>query len=1516
MHSSRRRLGPNAPPDDDNPHSNLPPSFPARFMSVLDLYRAQRDTPSQVQDAPPPSPTFRVQYQPDAPPVYHTLFAILSSQATVVAQEEMDAIRAAVPSPPNTPTPEVILEAVERVLPALTPDTINSSVLAMERIVAESSNPADLELADIPPQVWAALRVAVPSKGSSIHDSISRASSFAEARDSIRSAESSPMNESPTNGPLPLFLPGSSGNEQLSTSYHPESIEVASPQQQVIGDHQNPIYVHSSSPGTERLAITQHLETASASLRVETDRLTPVFQQQDCSQAASSNLRTSAGDHTRNEAFHNMTEALNEDAIATMRSITDELNQAVEGHSHYFLQEPLNILYDPAFPIKSEELRRILDIAAAVLSGGPCSDQNDLWATLRPSDWYRASTHILASVLRGAVRTKQVGKKGDFPIEPLRDAYLRSNLLPKLETQRDLLEAIALQIAEQLTLDNGPYLPQDSVDGIRATVWRAHEAQIRAAVTRKANEVEDRITTMGLAELIDNLLNEATTQEITATIKDDIALQVRSKYNNARLEEESKAYNAFIKEATKDGKARAAAEALQAYATTSATLKDMKERQAHADADVYYRNLLEKAKSQARLQADSDYSRLLADARSEIAPRIDKEIAEEHLKLLEERRQATSSGLQALTLDAEKECVIAAAIRLGLDIQGNGPPQKKVKTDQRKARPAPITPRGRSNSIVSATSTSSRKRAYSPSKVNSDKARDEQKTPTPEDVSHGTSVTTVNFSIKQEGTPSPFPTPSTPSVIQHAVDSAMDFTAPPQRLSTIPPTSSTIRKAVILATDLVPTPTPSQESIPPLRGLSSSIHNVENQMAIERDSFDPASIFPPGIPAPPRNVSLPPAMSRTPQFGGAEAMEDGVAPSCSPEVELRSAVQISVDATIGRCLQPLWETIHRLESLLTHNIPRAPPRAGPGYRAEHIQPAPTVSSAAIAPRLTSQGTKTHDNTKGATPFPSAAPVAQNQEESHARVDNEEEFPTLTQSRGTRRRQNAQARAHEARRSVPGATGDDDGGHIPITNNNSRIRPLFANVITQSAVAQQQQVQRSAAQARAVQGRKPAGNQGARPSKDDANLTEVTVIRFGGLDNDEEERKFRARNPAAIVQAVQRELGKRAKNPPAVLSGRWSTTSQITGNFVYTLAGIIPPRDLMTLKPFLCSPFKGRTELVPTKGWTWIQLRGVPTEDVDGKVWGPEDLLAQFVANPCFQDALICIAPHWQGNPLNNDKLTSTVLAAIIDEDNHMCQNALTHGVRMFGTQVKFLHCGDNPSLLQCARCHLLGHYANSSKCKLPKGQIKCYRCSGPHDGRQHDYECNAKSHKMVGKCDCILKCLLCKKPDHHARSRKCLKRGDFQPPRLPELSEEIPFQTVGKKRSTKGKERQERYSPPLSAFIVPEVKTIPLPNCPVEEGKNVLLCMCCALPSVAEYKKRFVSPHPIVNDVTAIPTARIVSSKGKSVLDLYPELGRRKAYGTAILAGDEEARTALRDMDKHDDEEIMRMLEEAEEESS
>jgi hypothetical protein len=67
-------------------------------------------------------------------------------------------------------------------------------------------------------------------------------------------------------------------------------------------------------------------------------------------------------------------------------------------------------------------------------------------------------------------------------------------------------------------------------------------------------------------------------------------------------------------------------------------------------------------------------------------------------------------------------------------------------------------------------------------------------------------------------------------------------------------------------------------------------------------------------------------------------------------------------------------------------------------------------------------------------------------------------------------------------------------------------------------------------------------------------------------------------------------------------------------------------------------------------------------------------------------------------------------------------------------------------------------YATSERCKAAKNALVCYRCGGAHDGRKHNYECT-KKHSVLGKCDCKLKCLLCRGMDHHCRSQKCPKCG-------------------------------------------------------------------------------------------------------------------------------------------------------------
>jgi hypothetical protein len=110
---------------------------------------------------------------------------------------------------------------------------------------------------------------------------------------------------------------------------------------------------------------------------------------------------------------------------------------------------------------------------------GPCNEQDgDTWRMLCPSNWFRASTYILAAVLQGCVHTPGIAHAGNFPLLPLCNSFLYRNDLPELATQTDALNAIAMQISENLQLNNGLLLPQDSIDGIRSTVWRTHKAHI------------------------------------------------------------------------------------------------------------------------------------------------------------------------------------------------------------------------------------------------------------------------------------------------------------------------------------------------------------------------------------------------------------------------------------------------------------------------------------------------------------------------------------------------------------------------------------------------------------------------------------------------------------------------------------------------------------------------------------------------------------------------------------------------------------------------------------------------------------------------------------------------------------------------------------------------------------------------------------------------------------------------------------------------------------------------------
>jgi hypothetical protein len=401
------------------------------------------------------------------------------------------------------------------------------------------------------------------------------------------------------------------------------------------------------------------------------------------------------------------------------------------------------------------------------------------------------------------------------------------------------------------------------------------------------------------------------------------------------------------------------------------------------------------------------------------------------------------------------------------------------------------------------------------------------------------------------------------------------------------------------------------------------------------------------------------------------------------------------------------------------------------------------------------------------------------------------------------------------------------------------------------------------------------------------FTEVVVTRNGGLDDVEAKAAFHRKAPVDIVQAAQHALHKASCNPPLILRGRWTENVAKTGNFVYRLAGDIPLSTILTCKEQLCEAFpEGNVWIVPTKGWTWVQLRGVDVsylEDEVDYVYEGNQLLEAFAANPCFQGADIMVPPHFQGNPLNFKQCTAMVIAAISDPDNARCQCAAAEGVRMFGRQVKFVHAGDSPSLVQCSRCHQVGHYFSSPKCRLAPSANKCFHCGGPHHSDNHNFECNG-THAVQGVCNCPVKCILCKGVGHTARDKACPRCGDFAPPRLqrPTPVESAPgvdsrmvallavshakVRTLPEGKG-KGKAKAGSVAEGVADALREASASVPEGIC-TKSGVYTLLCFCCPMPSVETFQRLYV------HDKGDEP---IRSSLGRSIIDMHPEFLTRKA---------------------------------------
>jgi hypothetical protein len=1393
-------------------HFNSPPGIgnppPPGFQTVLNSLLAQRDAALGVSVPSQPVARWESSSQPEI------LWELLAERR-----------RAGIP-PTLSQEQNAALEAAIAHIPT---GVVNETITSMEEAVQASQGNQSPSLTVVSDGFWEALQLALPASG--IPAQLTSTPPFTVARHTPQSLGSSPMDISsdlPSPGRLaapasPILRLGDDPNAPIVLSSDSDVQEVVQPSNTGVTHAENEaasplpassisgerpsdhfpsasvsfgddaahaLELSSDSPlssfhpsqadsipdmGSARRGgkmssgkATDQFEDASPAVLArarylnviparDTKSMTPERELSEVARAIPALQRLATSSVIDKEVFNpEFLKTAQSEAEGALQAITDELNRIREGFSHYFLRDPLTLLEDPAVPVESEHLRRMADIVGAVLSGGPrtiSEGENDVWAALPPGDWFRLASFITASIARGCIRTPGIWRKGAFDVEPCKDQFIHDGSLVRPHTQRDLLMALSAQVLEELK-DEGALLPQDSCDGLRATVWRAHEGQIRAWTEREVASVYSRLSDICLSDIMDMLEREAEVEEITDAMREEIAQETRGKYLRLIAQEKTKAYNEAITQARAD--------ALREALATGAA-------EAAQKGKAYEKMILTRAEDEARIEGDKVYKSRLESLRTKMKRKAESEVEAEHNAIVAERRTTLEAALLGMEFNARKDYVRTQAIQLGLLDDS--------------ATPVPSPP----------------KRA----KVGNAPRTTPKASPAP------SAVKSVSLSVPPS-CPAAEGEDSTPRATPASADWAMSDPRDP-----LPPidfdadTRSTAASAHA--------PGNAMEDDPPVPGAVSSFKDPDSGHIPVSNSSTSAS-----VPSPAPKPTL--ATTATP----------------TPPSEVKQLFDLIVSK-----MAPLEREVARIANIVDGKTrpptqTRAKTAAGPSHRTTPPTPSP--------PRIDDDDMS----------FPALGPV------SKGRATSSDNWSFVS------------ARA-------PAQVVPSSGPSRP------RIGLSFASVVTDEAMGQQHQAAGHARLAREVQKRNPSGKPKPGHSAAPLGFTDVVVIRFGGSAEAEVEEAFRRRHPVDIAQAAQRALNALVRNPPIILRGRWSESVEKSGNFVFRFAGNLSPQIINSYQTSLCSHFPASESacVVPTSGWTWVQFRGVDVAHREGEseiVHTSDELHTAIRANPCFNETIFCVRPHWQGNPANFRGPAATVIAAILDVDNKICQRASSEGVCMFGRRVKFVRAGASPSLVQCSRCHEVGHYYTSPKCKWTSS--RCFKCGGGHDARDHDFECK-KQHKVVGVCDCVLKCILCKNSGHHAREKGCPVRGDFVPPRLPRAapaealpavedalkSDAIPFSRPRARPAHRGRGGGRRRAQGPRIPVVPEaIEDI----CAKDDDHLRAYCFCCPALRVDEFQALYSVPAE--SDIT--PS---LSAKGKSAQDIFTECILRKNKGQKFV---------------------------------
>ena len=213
------------------------------------------------------------------------------------------------------------------------------------------------------------------------------------------------------------------------------------------------------------------------------------------------------------------------------------------------------------------------------------------------------------------------------------------------------------------------------------------------------------------------------------------------------------------------------------------------------------------------------------------------------------------------------------------------------------------------------------------------------------------------------------------------------------------------------------------------------------------------------------------------------------------------------------------------------------------------------------------------------------------------------------------------------------------------------------------------------------------------------------------------------------------MGKAVAKPIPLQAGRWSVQLQSKGNFVYSFDGHIPFNVIALYEHILLKPFQGSGQLCPFLGWTCLLAHGVSAMSNETTVFGLDSLLTEVHALSSLKWAFFTMPLMWLKPVERFNSGYSTITFVISNPDGSTTRTLLNSWTALFGKEVKIQKWIDKPMLIQCLRCHTLGHHKAFKACLLSKDLVKCFICDGMHRSEKHNQWCSYK-YTVAGLLAC------------------------------------------------------------------------------------------------------------------------------------------------------------------------------------